>query len=263
MSLDDVLAARRARLSPSKLALLAKLKGSAQGGTRTAIPRRTQQGRLPLSFHQQRMWSLDQLVPDSPAYNVPLAFRLNGPLRPELLARAVNEVVRRHEVLRTTFPSEAGEPWQEIAPGLTLPLPVVDLTGLPPQEREPEFRRLAREEAERAFDLKEGPLLRVTLYRLADDAHEFLLNTHHIVTDGWSINNFVREMLLLNSAYEAGRPSPLPELPLQYADYTLWERERMSGRALQERLAYWRGRLGDRPPGSELPLDHPRPPVQT
>lgn len=263
MSLDDVLAARRARLSPSKLALLAKLKGSAQGGTRTAIPRRTQQGRLPLSFHQQRMWSLDQLVPDSPAYNVPLALRLNGPLRPELLARAVNEVVRRHEVLRTTFPSEAGEPWQEIAPSLTLPLPVVDLTGLPPQEREPEFRRLAREEAERAFDLKEGPLLRVTLYRLADDAHEFLLNTHHIVTDGWSINNFVREMLLLNSAYEAGRPSPLPELPLQYADYTLWERERMSGRALQERLAYWRGRLGDRPPGSELPLDHPRPPVQT
>ncbi|MES4905601.1 MULTISPECIES: amino acid adenylation domain-containing protein [unclassified Streptomyces] len=263
MSLDDALAARRAQLSPAKLALLRKLKGTARGEGRAVIPRRSGGGRPPLSFHQQRLWSLDQLVPDSPAYNVALSFRLNGPLDPALLERAVNEIVRRHEVLRTTFPSTAGEPWQEIAPSLTLPLPVVDLSALEAGEREAEFQRLAREEACHIFDLARGPLLRVTLFRLDEHTHNFVLNTHHIVTDGWSINNFVREMLLLHTAYAADRPSPLPPLPLQYADYTLWERERMSGDALQERLAHWRQRLGDRRPGSELPLDRPRPPVQT
>ncbi|WP_031040675.1 non-ribosomal peptide synthetase [Streptomyces sp. NRRL F-5650] len=265
MSLDRVLAGRRARLSPAKLALLEKIKGTVGGDKApSVIPRRARTGRVPLSFQQQRMWSLDKLVPDSPAYNVVLTFRLDGEVHPELLERAVNEIVRRHEALRTTFPDEDGRPWQEIADELTVPLPVTDLSDLPGEaEQEAELARLTASEARHVFDLARGPLLRVRLYRLAADTYTFLLNTHHIVIDGWSINNLVRELLLLHRAYAAGEPSPLPEPTLQYADYTLWERERLSGAGLEQRLAYWRERLGDRKPGSELPMDHPRPPVQT
>ncbi|EHY87750.1 non-ribosomal peptide synthetase [Saccharomonospora azurea] len=264
MSMHDVLAERRAKLSPERLALLEKLKGAATSGTSaTSIPRRSGDGRVPLSFHQERIWSLDHLVPDSPAYNVVLSFRLRGPIRHDLLEQAVQQVVDRHEALRTTFPSEGGVAWQEIAPHVVVPLPLVDLSPFPEEEREAEFHRRARQEAEHVFDLARGPLLRVTLYRLDDDAYDFLFNTHHIVTDGWSINNFVRELLVCYEALLDGRPAPLPDLPVQYADYTVWERDRMRGAFLDERLAYWRSRLGDRNPGSELPLDRPRPPVQT
>ncbi|MFD6226128.1 amino acid adenylation domain-containing protein [Streptomyces sp. NPDC060232] len=265
MSLDRMLAGRRARLSPAKLALLEKLKGSVgDEDGRALIPRRPAAVRPPLSFQQQRMWSLDQLVPDSPAYNVVLSLRLDADVRADLLERAVNEIVRRHEAFRTTFPSEAGTPWQEIASELHIPLPVVDLSDIGDEEgRQTEFDRLARAEAQHVFDLARGPLLRVGLYRLTRDSHAFLLNAHHIVIDGWSINNFVRELLVLYAAYEEGRPSPFAEPVLQYADYAVRERDRLSGSGLQERLAYWRERLADRKPGSELPMDRPRPPVQT
>jgi amino acid adenylation domain-containing protein len=219
-------------------------------------PRGPQDTPLPLSFAQQRLWLIDQLQPGTAAYNLPLALRLRGVLALPALAATLDEIVRRHEVLRTTFPGTDGEPRQVIAPPGPVPLPVVDLSGL--SAPEPEVERLLTAEARRPFDLAAGPLLRVRLLRLAAEDHVAFLDLHHIIGDGWSFGVLIREIAALYPAFLAGRPSPLPDLPIQYADFSAWQRRQLQGEALESELAFWRERLQSAPPVLELPSDRPR-----
>ncbi|HKX33614.1 MAG TPA: amino acid adenylation domain-containing protein [Blastocatellia bacterium] len=232
------------------------------GGART-IPPRPRHEPLPQSFAQQRLWFLDQLVPGSPAYNMPMGVRLSGALDARALGAALNEVVRRHEAPRTTFGTHGGLPVQFILPSLEVGLPTIDLGALPEQERETESLRLARDEANRPFDLTTGPLLRAMLVRLAEQEHILLLTTHHIISDGWSVGILMREMAELYEAFLTSAPSPLAELPIQYGDYAAWERKRFQSGVLDEQLLYWKRRLDGAPTILDLPTDFPRPPVQT
>ncbi|HEX3532532.1 MAG TPA: amino acid adenylation domain-containing protein [Thermoanaerobaculia bacterium] len=221
---------------------------------------------LPASFAQQRLWLIDQIEPGNPAYNIPLALRLSGEIEPGLLARIFSEIVRRHEALRTTFASRDDGPVQVIAVIASvepLELPLLDLSHLPAEEREAQARALALSEARRPFDLQRGPLLRLLLVRLAGTDWLLLLTLHHIVSDGWSLGVLVREVTALYEAYSQGLPSPLPELPVQYADFAAWQRSWLQGEALEAQLGYWRRRLAGAPAVLELPLDRPRPPVQS
>jgi amino acid adenylation domain-containing protein/FkbM family methyltransferase len=218
---------------------------------------------LPLSYAQQRVWFMDQLETDNFFFNVPAAFRLVGKLNSELLERTLNEVVRRHESLRTTFAEVDGEVTQRITPSLRIELPSEDLSELPEAERDTRVRRLADEEARRPFNLAHGPLLRAKLLRLGDEDHVALVTMHHIVSDGWSMGVLVREVSALYEAFAAGMPSPLPELRIQYADYASWQRRWMQGDVLEDQLAYWKIQLAGKPETLQLPTDRPRPPVQT
>ncbi|MBV9773203.1 MAG: AMP-binding protein, partial [Gemmatimonadetes bacterium] len=214
---------------------------------------------LPLSFAQQRLWFIHQLEPRSPAYNMPSPLRLRGRLEVATLERALTELVRRHESLRTVFRSVEGEPVQVIRPAELATIPVVDLCGLPGDERERTVLRLAREEMARAFDLARGPLLRATLLRPGEEEWALLFTLHHVVSDGWSMGVLVREISALYEAFAAGRPSPLPEPQLQYADFAVWQRGWLAGEVLEAQLAYWREHLAGAPPLLEIPTDHPRP----
>jgi hypothetical protein len=198
---------------------------------------------LPLSFAQQRLWFLDQLQPGTSSYNVPDAVRLRGPINMEALERTFAEITRRHEVLRTTFEMLDGRPVQVIAPPQDWRLHVVDLSSMPEAERETEARRLASEESYRPFDLARGPLLRVTLLKLEEETHVIMLTMHHIISDAWSIGVFVREVMALYEAFSRGMPSPLEELPIQYADYAAWQRSWLQGEVLESELSYWRRQL--------------------
>src|SRR5579859_5531527 len=220
-------------------------------------------GDLALSFAQQRLWFFDQLEPGLSAYNIPAAIRLKGPLNLAALEQSLNEVIQRHESLRTTFGKEEGRPTQVIAPTLTIKLPVVDLRKLPPGERETEVRRRVTAEAQRLFDLSKGPLIRGTVLRLGDEEHVGLLTMHHIVSDGWSTGILVREMATLYVAFCAGGSSPLPALPIQYADFAHWQRQWLQGEVLETQIAYWRKQLAGAPAPIDLPTGHPRPAVQT
>jgi amino acid adenylation domain-containing protein len=220
-------------------------------------------GELPLSFAQQRLWFIDQLEPGSSVYNFPAAVRLKGPLNVVALTQSLNEIVRRHEALRTTFAVVDGRPVQVIAPTLTIKLPIVDLRELSETERETEVRRLATKEAQRSFDLAEGPLVRATVLQLGENEHVGLLTMHHIVSDGWSTGILIREIAVLYDAFCSGRPSPLSELPVQYADFAHWQRQWLQGEVLETQLTYWKQQLLDARPLLELPADHPRPAVQT
>ncbi|HEX6911521.1 MAG TPA: amino acid adenylation domain-containing protein, partial [Longimicrobium sp.] len=215
----------------------------------------------PVSFAQERLWFLDRLQPDSALYNIPAALRLSGPLDVPALERALGEVVRRHEALRTTFSAEGDVPVQVIAPFAGFALPVEDLAGA--AHAEAEARRRAAGEAARPFDLGTGPLFRATLLRLAADEHLLLLCMHHIVSDGWSLGVLQGELAALYDAFREGRPSPLPELSVQYAGYAAWQREHLRGEVLEGALAYWRGRLAGAPELLELPLYRPRPAAQS
>jgi amino acid adenylation domain-containing protein len=221
---------------------------------------------LPLSFAQQRIWFLDRLLPGGSAYNMPAAVRLAGRLDVAALAASCAEIERRHEVLRTVFPADGGRPRQVVrAPGaVPLPLlPIIDLGALPEPLRQAESARRVAAEFHAPFDLAVGPLWRVRLLRLAADEHVLLVNLHHMVCDGWSVGVLTRELAALYEAFRAGAPSPLPEPELQYADYAAWQRAHLSGEVLEELLHYWRERLAAPPPVLELPLDRPRPAVQT
>ncbi|HEX9935592.1 MAG TPA: condensation domain-containing protein, partial [Longimicrobium sp.] len=220
-------------------------------------------GALPLSFAQERLWIIDRLEPGSAVYNIPVAWRLGGALDEAALERSLGEIVRRHETLRTTFAEVDGRPVQVIAPFDGFALPVADLSALGEADREVEVRRRAGEEAGRAFDLSAGPLFRASLLRLGAEDHVLLLSMHHIVSDGWSMGRFSRELSALYAAYREGRESPLPPLPVQYADYAVWQREQLEGEVLDRQLSYWRERLAGAPELLELPTDHPRPAVQT
>ena len=224
------------------------------------IPRN---GDLALSFAQQRLWFFDRLKPGNPAYNIPAAVRLKGPFNLAALELSFNEIVKRHESLRTTFGDVDGRPTQLIAPNLTIKLPVIDLRSLPAGEREKEVRRLATAEAQLPFDLSQGPLLRGTVLRLDDAEHVGLLTMHHIVSDGWSTAILVREMATLYVAFCAGGSSPLPALPIQYADFAQWQRQWLQGEVLETQIAYWKKQLDGTPAFIDLPADHPRPVAQT
>ena len=226
------------------------------------IARAPRGGPLPLSFAQQRLWLLEQLDPGSAVYNVPGAVRLLGRLDVEALRRSFEELVRRHESLRTTFSSVDGEPRQLIQPPVVWSLPIVSLEETAPAEREREIKRHAAAEARRPFALESGPLLRTTLLRMGDREHVLLLTMHHIASDGWSEAILIDELAALYPAYRDGRPSPLPELALQYADFAAWQRSPEQERILARQSEYWRDRLRATAP-LELPIDRPRPPVQT
>ena len=220
-------------------------------------------GDLPLSFAQQRLWFLDRLEPGSATYNVPLAVRLTGALAVAALRQVFAEVLRRHEALRTTFDLGAGRPVQVIADEVRMELPLFDLAEAPAEAREEWAGRIAQEEAWHPFDLQRGPLLRLALLRLGEREHLLLVTLHHIVSDGWSTGVLLREIEALYTAFVRAEPSPLPELPLQYADFAAWQRSWLQGEVLEEQLAYWRRQLAGAPALLELPTDRPRPAVQT
>jgi len=220
-------------------------------------------GDLALSFAQQRLWFFDQLEPGLSAYNIPAAVRLKGPLNMAALERSLNEIVRRHESLRSTFGKVDGRPTQVIASTLAIKLPVVDLRELPANEREAEVRRLVTAEAQQPFDLSQGPLMRATVLRLGDQEHVGLLTMHHIVSDGWSTGILVRELATLYLAFCVGGSSPLPALCIQYADFAHWQRQWLQGEVLETQIAYWMKQLAGAPALIDLPTDHPRPAVQT
>ncbi|HYO56996.1 non-ribosomal peptide synthetase, partial [Archangium sp.] len=220
-------------------------------------------GALPLSFAQQRLWFLDQWQPHSSFYNVPAALRLLGHLDVQSLQRTFDEVLRRHEALRTTFQATVEDPLQVIHPPRPMPLPVIDLRSLPGSEREREARRLANEEAQRPFDLAAGPVMRVTLLWMDEQEHVLVVVMHHIVSDDRSIEVLLREVAALYDAFHRGQPSPLPPLPVQYADYAVWQRSWLQGEAMESRVGWWRQQLEGMPQALELPTDRPRPAHQS
>ena len=212
---------------------------------------------LPASFGQERYWGLDRLNPGNPTWAVPVRFRLQGPLDPSLLERAFNEIVRRHEVLRSTFAVTDGQLVQVISPALRLSVPVTDLRHLPKPERDAEADRLSLAEARWRFDLAKGPLLRVGLLRMEDNEHILLVNAHHSVIDYWSVGIISNDLGNLYEAYSRGQDLSLPELPIQYGDFAVWQREQAETAPVQNELAYWKKQL-DNLPLLEFPLDHPR-----
>ncbi|HEY2740443.1 MAG TPA: condensation domain-containing protein, partial [Thermoanaerobaculia bacterium] len=267
---------RLANLSPARRAALEALlfQRRAARPTERRIAARAGSGPAPLSYAQQRLWFIDQLEPGSPLYNMPVALRVEGPLRFEALRLTLGEIVRRHEALRTVFAmSEGGEgsPVQVVQPAAPFELPVVDLSGLPESRRETAATALAGEEAGRPFDLTRDLMLHCLLLRLAPSGepadHVLALTMHHIASDAWSMGILVREVAalyaVLSSEDTEGRPSPLPELPVQYADFAVWQRSWLQGEALERELAYWRQQLAGLPPLLELPTDRPRPAVQS
>jgi amino acid adenylation domain-containing protein len=217
--------------------------------------------RLPLSFAQQRLWFLDQLEPGRAIYNLSVAVNLEGNLNLGALERAVNGVVRRHEVLRTRIEVEAGEPAQVVDEWAPQKLEVIDLTRLTPEEGEAEARRIAREDAGTGFDLGRGPLMRVKALKLEEGRHALLFTLHHIVSDGWSMELLVKEVCELYEVMSEGKESHLPELKFQYSDYAYWQRHYLSDEVFEESLRYWRKQLGGRPPVIDLARDRPRPPA--
>jgi alpha-ketoglutarate-dependent taurine dioxygenase len=254
------ISARIANLPAGKLQLLLREMAKKKvGATESKITPRARGGvSFPLSFAQQRLWFLDQLDPGNHIYNEPSAIRLEGALNTAALTRSFDEIIRRHEVLRTTFSTEDGQPVQVIEPHLKLQLPLVDLCELDDAARKSETERLAIAEALRPFDLSSAPFLRVTLLRMSAEEHVLLLTMHHIISDAWSTGILIRELATLYVAYSGGRTSPLAELSVQYADYAVWQREWLNGEVLERQLDYWRKELSGAPPILNLPTDRPR-----
>ena len=264
------ISARLAGLSPRKRELLLRQLAARQApGTVDRIPRqpRSAQGtdRFPLSFSQLREWLLELLDPGTPAYNLPGGARVLGALDLAALRRTVGEIVRRHESLRTTFQASPGEPVQVVSPEATVDVPLLDLSALPPAVRDAEAAGLIAAERRLPFDLGAGPLLRFFVLRLGPEDHLAPFSMHHIVSDGWSTALLYAELVALYEAFSTGAtPSgaPLPELPIQYADFAVWQRERLQGALLEEQVGYWRDQLAGSPPLLPFPIDRPRPPVQ-
>ncbi|HLJ34872.1 MAG TPA: condensation domain-containing protein, partial [Ktedonobacteraceae bacterium] len=234
---------------------------------------------FPLSFAQQRLWLLDQLEPGNPSYNISTAMRFTGYLHVAALERSLRTIVQRHESLRTTFATVQGQPVQVVTSSPKVSVPLIDLSGFDLSEREPEVQRQADRESLHSFDLARGPLLRIKLFRLSETEHVAVLNIHHIVSDGWSTTVLLRDLAVVYSAILAGQSPLLPPLPIQYADYAVWQRNWLQGEVLAEHLSYWGQQLGadltgahrqSRPEDEKretailnLPTDRPRPAIQT
>jgi amino acid adenylation domain-containing protein len=227
------------------------------------IAARKQSGPSPLSFAQERLWFLDQLTAGSPVYNVIDAIPFSGEYKADAMKRAVNELVRRQESLRTAFVSRDGQPMQVVLPSLDLALSEVDLTSWPESEREREWMRVIAQDGRKAFDLSQAPLIRATIVHLTPHQHKLLLTIHHIIADEWSMEVMHRELTQIYEAFSQGRPSPLPELRIQYSDYACWQRDRLQGEVLQKQISYWKKELAGVPVVLELPTDKPRPAVQS
>lgn len=259
------IAKRLAGLSPEKLALfMQQLKKKGETGSQSMlIPRRTERHVHPLSFAQQRLWFIDQLEPGSYAHNILTAIRFTGELERAALERSIDEIVQRHESLRATFQVVDGQPVQVIAVAWPKLLQSISLESFPESEREAEMMRLANNEVLMPFDLQKGPMLRVTLMRLGEREHVLLFTMHHIISDGWSRGVLSREFATLYDVYLQGKPSPLDELPIQYADYAAWQRERLHGQLLEKELGYWTKQFEGFDSVLELPTDRVRPAVQT
>ncbi len=217
---------------------------------------------FPMSYPQRQLWLLDQGKPGDPAYNLSYPCRLSGVLEPWVLRQALSRILERHEILRTTFVLHDGEPVQLVSDTPSNPLPCIDLTALPAEVREKEGRRLGRDHDVLSFDLEKGPLLRVALVRLATEEHLLLLTLHHIISDAWSLGVLVREIVALYAA-GASDPAELPELPIQYADFAVWQRQKLQGKELENQLDFWRQQLGGEFPRLEVPTDRPLPSVRT
>ncbi len=255
---------RHYNLSEKRIALLKKLarQEGLDSSSVSAISPRDKTKSLPLSFSQQRLWFLDQMQPGTSAYNIPLALRLTGNLDVDALEQSIGEIIRRHEVLRTTFYTENDQTIQRIESATTFTLHQVDLSTIAEEKREAKGQQLANEEASLPFDLARGPLLRATLIQLNQAEHVLLITVHHIVSDGWSMGIFYRELASLYEAFSNGKPSPLPELPIQYGDFTVWQKEWLQGRRLEKQLGFWKEKLRGFVT-LELPTDKPRLPMQT
>lgn len=236
---------------------------AARTETAKTIPMRPAGEPAPLSFAQRRLFFVDQLFPQSPAYNMPAAVRLRGPLQVAVLERSFNEMIRRHDILRTTFALVNGEPVQVISPAAPVSLPLVDLSEIAATERDSVAREMAKREGQRPFDLARGPLGRLSLLRLSDDDHIVVLTMHHIISDAVSTEIFIRELSVLYESYATGSPSPLPHLSLQYADYAYWQRQHFQDTVLDRQLDYWKKQLAGVTEIPELRTDLARPEVQT
>lgn len=243
-------------LSEHKAEILRLLSGD---GVAATLERVSRDQPLQLSFMQERIWFLAQMYPRAVAYNLPNAYRLRGRLDPQALVASLEALVERHEVLRTTFSSVDGMAVQRVAPELPLELEHLDLSSEPYPQKHAD--RLAREDANHAFDLEHGPLFKCRLLRLGSDEHLLLWTIHHIVADGWSSVIYLRELKALYEAYASGKEAALADLPFQYADFAAWERRVQHGERLEPQLAYWREKLTAPLPVLELPTDHPRPAV--
>jgi aspartate racemase len=272
---------RRTKLSPEKQARLEKrLRGELTAASAASnrqkrsklrhqdssfqpISHRENRGSAPLSFAQQRLWFLNQLDPKSSFYNVSIARRLSGALNVEALKQTLSAIVARHEILRTIFAQVDGNPVQQIHESQNVGLPVIDLTEWGEKEREIKVKRLLQKEAKRPINLSSDLMLRAILLRLHREEHVLLLVLHHIAFDGWSTGILLQEITALYKAFCIGKPSPLPELPIQYADYAVRQRERLQGEVLEEQLSYWKKQLSGAPPVLELPADRPRPAAQS
>ncbi|GAB1543625.1 hypothetical protein NUACC21_63000 [Scytonema sp. NUACC21] len=259
-----------ANLTPEQRALLVKrlmlkkrAKQTQQNQQDLPIPTVSPRQNLPLSFAQQRLWFIDQLENNSSAYNMPAAVQMNGFLNVSVFEQAILAIVERHEILRTTFPTIDGVPVQVIAPTSVVSLSKQDLKSLPKPQQKNVVQQLVTEEAQRPFDLATGPLLRLTLLELEEKSHVLSVNMHHIICDGWSIGLFIQELSTLYQALLSGAPPKLPELPIQYGDFSVWQRQWLSGEVLETQLNYWKQQLAGAPARLELPTDHPRPAVQT
>ncbi|MUG92154.1 amino acid adenylation domain-containing protein [Scytonema sp. UIC 10036] len=259
------LSKRITALSPEKLTLLAgQLKKKGVNTLRKEIiPRRSKTNFCSLSFAQERLWFIDQLNPGNCVYNNLAAIRLTGSLNCTALYQSLNEILRRHEILRTTFSIINGQLVQVISPNQPFSLKEVDLRALPKIEREAEVLRLTTAESQHPFDLTKGPLLQATLLQVFDMEYVLLLNMHHIISDAWSTAVLIREIAVLYENFCTGKPSPLSELPIQYADFAVWQREWLQGEVLEKQLAYWKQQLNGVPHVLELPMVQPRPAIQS
>ena len=245
--------------APTVEALAARIEAASAGDRGSPIARGEGDG--PLSHAQQALWFLDRLVPGRPTFNVTAAVRVDGPLDVPALARALAEVVRRHDALRTTFPGVGGLPSARVAEGFELDVRRVNIADLSIPDQRARAEAIAAEEARAPFDLDAGPLIRATLVGHGPGRHDVLLTVHHIATDGWSMGVAATELSRLYEAFRAGLPSPLAEPPIRYADYARWQRERLRGEHLDALLGYWTDKLAGVPP-LDLPGDRPRPGVR-
>lgn len=259
----DNVSNRVASLSPEeRSSLVMRLKRKARNAERVVdqtIRRREQKIAAPLSLAQQRLWFLHQLDPGNDPYFLPFYYRLDGPLDVAALERGLNEVIRRHEILRTVFREKDSKVVQSVLPSFDLALPKFDLSQLSQTQADQESQCLIDAEAARPFNLEQGPLLRAMLLKRSDEEHGLSLIIHHIVMDGWSMDIFMGELIVLYEAFSANEPSPLADLPLQYVDFAAWQREWITGGVLEAQLAYWKKQLSGDLPMLEVPTDHPRP----
>jgi amino acid adenylation domain-containing protein/non-ribosomal peptide synthase protein (TIGR01720 family) len=255
---------QKSRLSPAKQKLLEKrLLGKLKSESAlNLIPRRSSTIPPALSFSQQRLWFLQQLEPDNSFYNEHSALQLRGNLHVAALEQSLNEIIQRHEVLRTTFELTEDKTVQVIAPNLTLTIPAIDLRQLAEAEQQLEIQRLSIQQSQEPFDLVRGPLLRWMLLQISDQVHVLLFSIHHTIFDGWSIGLLIHELSALYQEFTTGKPASLSELPIQYADFAVWQRQHLQEK-LESQVCYWKGQLKNYPPLLQLPTDRSRPPVQS